>query len=449
MEEKKPRKRQITQEGRLIEDHIKTLWAHFGNIFLGFWLLVSHIILGYTSFGMIVSDMVMGAVFILFGFLSLSRRILLAPWIVCFGGIWLQFAPLFFFAPESAAYLNDTLVGVGAIALSILIPGIPGLVEETNHSIPPGWSYNPSAWIQRIPVITLGCVGWMISRYLAAYQLGYIDTMWDPVFGDGTRLVITSSVAKFFPWPDAGLGAFAYSLEALMGCKGGQARWRTMPWMVIAFAFLVVPLGIVSIVLVILQPLLVGHWCFLCLCAASSMLIMVTLTVDEMFAVIQFLHHAKKEGLPFWRTFWKGGDVKGTKDDTRTPTFDSSPFALFATWRFGIAFRWNLVLAAALGVWLMFTPAVFHLGTVGSNSDHLLGALTVVCSIIALAEVALPLRYLLLPFGLWIAFTSWLFPGHHLAADSNHLAVGLLLILLSLPRGKLREGYGSINKWIK
>ena len=40
-----------------------------------------------------------------------------------------------------------------------------------------------------------GFVGSLISRYLAAYQRGYISTVWDPFFGEGTGRVLTSTLA--------------------------------------------------------------------------------------------------------------------------------------------------------------------------------------------------------------------------------------------------------------
>ena len=46
-----------------------------------------------------------------------------------------------------------------------------------------------------------------VSRYLAAYQLGHTGNAWDPFFGDGTEIIITSDVSKAWPVPDAGLGA--------------------------------------------------------------------------------------------------------------------------------------------------------------------------------------------------------------------------------------------------
>jgi len=71
-----------------------------------------------------------------------------------------------------------------------------------------------------------------------------------------------------------------------------------MPWIVILFGVLVVPLGLISIILVILQPLLVGHWCFWCLLAAICMLIMIALTVDEVVAVVQYLVQVKSKKQP-------------------------------------------------------------------------------------------------------------------------------------------------------
>lgn len=388
------------------------IWCYFSTIFLGFWLLAIPAAFGYTD-PFLLSDRITGVIFVICGFLSLSSKRKFSPWIIAFGGVWLQMAPLIFWAKDPVIYLNDTIIGVLAILFSLVIPGIPGVVDEIGHEIPPGWKYNPSAWIQRIPIIALACVGWFISRYLAAYQLGYIDSVWDPVFGEGTKLVITSKLSKSFPISDAGLGAVAYTLEAILGCKGGPARWRTMPWMCALFALLVVPLGIVSILLVISQPLIVGAWCFLCLVTAFSMLIMVVLTIDEMMAVIQFLREAVKEGKPFWRTFWKGGDLKHTKDDDKTPPFTASPIALIKTWRWGVSFHWTLLIAAVVGLLTMAAP---------TDIDHLIGALIVVVSVISCADLARMVKYLLIPLGivLVIFFTP------------IHLITAIFLVILAL-----------------
>ena len=257
------------------------------------------------------NDIITGIILTGLSLLSLRSEWLWLPWVICLLGVWLEMAPLIFWAHDAFTYLNDTLIGVFTIIFSILIPGSPG--ERIHHGIerPIGWSYNPSSWLQRIPIIFFGLVGWFIARYMAAYQLGYLDHIWDPIFGDnGTLKVITSSISQKFPVSDAGLGAFAYTIEVLMGCKGGTRRWYTMPWIVILFGVLVVPLGLISIILVILQPLLVGHWCFWCLLAAICMLIMIALTVDEVVAVVQYLVQVKRTQQPFWQVFWKGGEFR-------------------------------------------------------------------------------------------------------------------------------------------
>src|SRR5262249_21368119 len=151
-------------------------------------------------------------------------------WAGCLVGIWLTFAPVVLWSPSAAAYLNDSLVGALVIALTILIPDMPGmvLVMKMGPEIPPGWTYNPSSWMQRVPLALLGLVGWFGSRYLAAYQLGYIHAVADPFFGEGTRNVLDSHVSRAWPISDAGLGTIAYTFETLMAFMGDTQRWRTM-----------------------------------------------------------------------------------------------------------------------------------------------------------------------------------------------------------------------------
>jgi hypothetical protein len=293
------------------------LWTNATVITVGLWLASSPFTFGYTKPTMIWSDVVSGVLLAIFAVLAFIPRFdFIGRWSVALIGVWLEFAPLVFWAPSAASYLNDTLVGALAITLSILVPMMPGMAHhmammQAGPEIPPGWTYNPSTWHQRAPMIVLASLGWFISRYLAAYQLGYIDRVWEPFFGDGTVRVLTSEVSKAWPISDAGLGATAYTFEFLMAWMGGRTRWRSMPWMVTFFFILVVPLGVTSIVLVILQPVSVGHWCTLCLATAALMLVMIPFTVDEVVAMGQFLVQSASEGKPLWRTFWVGDTDAG------------------------------------------------------------------------------------------------------------------------------------------
>lgn len=427
------------------------LWAHFVNLLLGVWLVTSPSALGYHSAGLTRSDIACGAMIMLLSLLSYShRRGGWAQWANCFIGIWLLFAPLLFWAPTPAEYMNDTMVGAFVIAFSVLFPGMPGMdmsVMTTGPDIPPGWSYNPSTWLQRAPVILLASVGFFASRYMAAYQLGHISAVWDPVFGDGTHRVLRSDVSRMFPISDAGLGAVSYLLEILMGFMGDRARWRTMPWMVMFFGILVIPMGVTSIVLVILQPVSVGAWCFLCLIAALAMLAMVPATLDEVVAMLQFLVQARREGKPLWHTFWRGGVIEGGAGDDRLTPFDwSRPQQMFGRW---LASNWRLLIAAGIGAWLMFAPDFFETTGTASNGDRLMGALAVTFSLIAVAEVGRILRFLNILFGAWLLIAPWVLDGFVRGAQWNDVVAGLALILVSISCGRIRERYGRWQPYIR
>lgn len=105
----------------------------------------------------------------------------------------------------------------------------------SDHNFPPGWNYNPSAWPQRLPVVVFTLVGLGIATYLALYRYDVFVTVWEPFFGDGSRVILDSQVSNLIelylglPITDAVLGAFGYVLDALTGVIGGNRRRRTMP----------------------------------------------------------------------------------------------------------------------------------------------------------------------------------------------------------------------------
>ncbi len=233
-----------------------------------------------------------------------------------------------------------------------------------------------------------------------------------------------------------------------MGYMGGTQRWRTMPWMVLLFGILVVPLGIVSIALVILQPVAVGTWCTLCLLTAAAMLIMIPLTLDEVVAMLQFMVQSRRAGQSLWRTFWLGGTVEGGGEDTRTPRFTAPLAESGPAMVWGVTVPWNLLLSAALGIWLMAAPAIFGTEGTAADSNHLVGALVVTLAVIAMAEVTRTARFLNILCGIWIISAPWLLNGAGMATIWNSVIVGLGLIIFSLPRGQVRERYGGWDRYV-
>jgi hypothetical protein len=431
------------------------LWTNFTVASLGIWLMTSPFTFGDGQPAMCWSDGISGASLFFFSLLALWPRFdFLGRWTVALVGTYLQFAPLLFWAESPAAYVNDTLVGALAIALSILVPMMPGMahhvvMRKAGPEIPPGWTYNPSSWHQRAPLIALGLVGWFVSRYLAAVQLGYIPAAWEPFFGEGTARVLHSKVSRMWPISDAGLGATAYTFETLMGFMGGKSRWRTMPWMITFFGILVIPLGLMHIVLVILQPVVVGHWCTLCLLAATLMLLMIPLTVDEVVAMCQFVKKKREAGEAFWRTFWVGGTLAEDGKDDRTPRYGEPVLRSGPAMLWGVTAPWTLLASAALGIWLMFAPVLFGTSGFSADSDHVAGALVLTAAAIATAEVLRALRFFNVLAGIWVAGAPWFLAGAVAASRWAGLVTGLALVLLSLPRGPVKEKYGRWDHLIR
>lgn len=174
------------------------------------------------------------------------------------------------------------------------------------QAIPPGWDYNPSTWPQRLPIVFLALIGTGIAGYLAAYQARWISTVWEPFFGDGSRVVLNSPASRILPISDAAIGTIGYLADAITGVFGGIDRWRKRPWLVIIFGIAVGPFGMASVILVILQPVLYDNFCTLCLASAVISLAMIGPAMDEMLASMQALRRHKSNGGSVWHGFWKG-----------------------------------------------------------------------------------------------------------------------------------------------
>lgn len=438
------KKKYIEDPGSMMLEHPAMYsWVQPIIMVLSVWLMTSWSVFRYDSTPMLISDIASGALAFLIAAIALKYpKIAWITYANAFVGMWLLLAPLFFWAPNASLYVNDTLIGIFLITFSLVIPmsmPMPG------PDIPPGWSYNPSTWAQRAPIIVLGLIGYFLSRPMASYQLGYIDHVWDPFFKDGTVNVLTSDISKMFPISDAGLGAATYLIEVLSTFMGDQKRWRTMPWMVAIFGLAVVPLGITSIILIMMQPIAVGAWCTLCLAAAVAMLLMVPLAIDEVVAMIQFLNHSRKEGKSVWHVFWHGGTLS---DATETPRVDRKSDWSLASMCWGVANHWGLNLSVALGVWLLFVPYLF--GQIGfeANNNYLIGALVITMASIAYAEVTRSARYLNILFGVWLILSPWFGSSGNLDGQIATAVTGLILIPLNFPLGKIKDEYGSYSPWV-
>jgi uncharacterized membrane protein len=312
--------------------------------------------------------------------------------------------------------------------------------RTTTDTTPPGWSYDPSAWGQRLPIIALALVGFGIATYLALYQWGVFSTVWEPFFGRGSERVLHSSVSRALPIPDAALGALGYLLDAVSGAIGGRGRWRTLPWVVIVFGIAVGPLGAVSILLVILQPVLVHGWCTLCLASAVISVIMIGPAMDELLASLQHerqavgvVGHASGVG----RVPAHGRMASGTAA-MRTPT---PPRRLTPDVRRPLVDARSSV-SILLGLWLMAAPAILDYTGPAAVHFRIVGPVVAAIATIALWEITQPVRWANVLCGAWLIVAPWIF-GFTTGALINSVNVGVVLIAVTLPRGARTQRYGG------
>ncbi len=441
-------------EERRRADHAATRWMHFANMGLGFWILTQPFILEVREPLLFWTELVLGAGLMIFASFALSWRMTWARWASAGVGALLMAAPFLFWTGNAAAFLSDTLVGMLIFSFAVggrPEPG-PSVVAATDTaSVPAGWSYNPSAWTQRVPIIVLALVGLVIARYLTGYQLGQIDGVWDPFFAglpgeagkNGTEAVITSVVSESFPIPDAALGGYTYALEIVTGIVGTRARWRTMPWLVFLFGLLIVPLSIVSITFVIIQPIVIGTWATLTLVAAAAMLLQIPYAVDELVATVQFVHRRAGAGQNWLRVFLFGdADPAAGRPREEGDEFARRPAVVVRDMLGGgVSLPWNLLAVALIGTSLLFTRLTFGADGTLAHAEHALGFIILTIVALAAAEITRIARLLLIPCGVGVAAAPLLWDAAvpHLIAN---LAIGAAIAALALRRGAIRETYG-------
>lgn len=173
-----------------------------------------------------------------------------------------------------------------------------GETVEGRPVVPPGWDENPTAWPKRIALAGLALVGLLVAGYLTLFQLGVFPKVWDPFFRSEPVLTLLE------PFPDAALGVLAYGAEIVLSFVGGRDRWRTAPWTVLAFGAVILGGAVVSVLLMMTQPLFAHAWCTLCLASAAISLAIFGWGADEPLAALQHLNRVREFGGSVWSVLW-------------------------------------------------------------------------------------------------------------------------------------------------
>jgi hypothetical protein len=182
------------------------------------------------------------------------------------------------------------------------------------------------------------------------------------------------------------------------------------------------------------------------------MLVMVSPALDEVVAMGQFVSSATRAGKPFWRTFWIGGTVESASIERSASTRSEESATVTSRAILGALdlrhVPMNLIVSAALGIWLLAAPAALGVTGRAADSSYLAGALIVTWAVIAFGEIARPIRLLNVPIGLWVAIAPWVLAGATPTSRWLDLAVGLAIAALSVRRGRIEERFGNWNRYL-
>lgn len=305
------------------------------------------------------------------------------------------------------------------------------------RDLPPGWSYNPSRFAERLPVLLIALLACGIATYLTLYQVHVLSSVWEPFFGNGsTRILRESAIARFMARytsiPDASLGAFGYLVEVLTDGFGGDDRWRRRPWVVLLLGLTAAGLAFAGVILVISQWVFFGAYCTLCMVVATCSVLMVGFVMDEVLATLQYLKRTSNLGHSVWRTLW------GLEEPTTAEQTGGEPRAEGRQGN-GMSAQFGCFL---LGVWLMAAPAVLGYGERAAISARTVGPIAAAVGLAAMHEVLRPLRRINYVIGFWLLLAPWVL-GYGTAALSNSLGVGVVLLVLASFRGSLGQHTGG------
>jgi hypothetical protein len=212
---------------------------------------------------------------------------------------------------------------------------------------------------------------------------------------------------------------------------------------------LIVPLGAVSVTFIIIQPIILGTWCTLCLATAAAMLFQIPYSFDEICATLEFLARRKKAGRPLLLILFTGDtDVTDEEAERRAPDTSLARRPLTVLKEMistGLAFNGYLLIAMAAGIWLMLTRLTLDSAGIMADTDHVIGALVLTTTIAAAAEVGRALRFVNIPLAIGLVAVTIFFHVSHVQLAAN-IVVAVILIGVSLPKGPITGTYGRWDK---
>ena len=173
-----------------------------------------------------------GAALLVCATLSLSWQLAWARWLSAGIGLLVIALPIVFITPNAAAYLSDTLVGALIFGLAVGTPPEVGpqvMARKPAPEMPPGWSFNPSAWTQRIPIIVAALLLPLYDPVRLAEDYSYVQHLAEFGFNRNEARMYLAALGR--PARPADLRSLGCDRTRQSGCDRGRnqlaRRWYT------------------------------------------------------------------------------------------------------------------------------------------------------------------------------------------------------------------------------
>ncbi len=234
-------------------------------------------------------------------------------------------------------------------------------------AIPPGWTTNPSEPIRRLILAAMAFMGFGTAVYLTLYETGAISSVWEPFFGNGSQVILHSSLSDFLHIPDASLGAALYFFDGLLQFAGGEDRWKSHPWFVLLNGATTIGLGTAAVILLIVQPIAYGHYCTLCMFSAFISINLVGPVMEEVLAALQYLGRKYTE-----------------PTERQEEEFGPPSHADVKTGWQAEGIRLRFIIGIFIGLWLMASPAAIGFAGHARGDVRITGPIVFALSTLAL-----------------------------------------------------------------
>jgi short-subunit dehydrogenase len=104
---------------------------------------------------------------------------------------------------------------------------------------------------------------------------------------------------------------------------------------------------------------------------------------------------------------------------------------------------WAAIITVLIGLWMMAAPEYYAFGPVEGKNFFIVGPLVVTAAVIAIWEVNRSARYFNFVAGIWMMVSPLLLPYETQTGITGSVVSGILLIILSLVKGKISRRYGG------